>query len=127
MGNLRVFILIKICLITSSLSCDLKSSLDEDSACEFDALMLVNARTGFTVAEGNCGIEIDKAVFVEQPYVFFPYAKEDAKYTLIMVDNDDPFTDDGKQFLQWLVINIDGTSLKYGVGEFYGETYAGDL
>jgi phosphatidylethanolamine-binding protein (PEBP) family uncharacterized protein len=63
---------------------------------------------------------------VEQPYVFFPNAKEDSKYTLIMIDNDDPFTEDGKQFLQWLVINIDGTSLKHGVGEFYGETFAGN-
>jgi hypothetical protein len=107
-------------------SCDLKSSLDNISACGyFESLMLVNAGTGFTVSEGTCGIEIDKTVYVDQPYVFFPNANEDKQYTLVMVDNDDPYTEDGKDFLQWLVINIDGTSLKHGVGAFYGEAAAG--
>lgn len=119
MKSLLVFSLIIGC----NLSCDLA---DDIAGCDFDSIFLVNPRTGFIIAEENCGIEIDKSTFAEQPYVFYPNAREDLKYTLIMVDNDDPFTEEGRDFLQWMVINIDGTSLKYGVvGESYGEIMAG--
>ncbi|CAG9804510.1 unnamed protein product [Chironomus riparius] len=107
--------------ITSCLSCDLES-VEDTSGCDFDSLLLVNPQTGFTVADENCGLEVDKRTFEDQPYVFYPNARDDLKYTLIMVDQDDPFTEDDNDFLQWMVINISGTSLKYGVGEFYGET-----
>jgi hypothetical protein len=99
--------------------------VEDTSGCDFDSLLLVNPQTGFTVADENCGFEVDKLTFENQPYVFYPNARDDLKYTLIMVDQDDPFTEEDKDFLQWMVINISGTSLKYGVGEFYGETLVG--
>lgn len=120
----EAFLILELIFIAASLSCDLEY-LDDTSGCDFDALFLVNPQTGFTVADENCGIEVDKLTFQDQPYVFYPNARDDMKYTLIMVDHDDPYSEDDKDFLQWMVINISGTSLKYGVGEFYGETVAG--
>jgi phosphatidylethanolamine-binding protein (PEBP) family uncharacterized protein len=85
----------------------------------------VNPQTGFTVAQENCGIEVDKSTFSsEQPYVFYPDASEDLKYTLIMV-NTDPITEERKTYLHWMIVNIDGTAMKYGVGDNYGEIFAG--
>lgn len=118
------YFFLELIFITSSLSCDLES-VEDTSGCDFDSLLLVNPQTGFTVADENCGLEVDKRTFEDQPYVFYPNARDDLKYTLIMVDQDDPFTEEDKDFLQWMVINISGTSLKYGVGEFYGETLVG--
>jgi hypothetical protein len=116
-----------LCIYTNcNLSCDLQT--EDIHGCDFDTLYLLNPQTGFTIAGDSCGIEIDKNTFSEQqPYVFYSNANEDLKYTLIMVDNDDPFTDEGKDYLQWMIINIDGTSLKYGVGDSYGETLAGEI
>lgn len=115
--------------IECNLSCDLNTSSEYDG-CDFNSLFLVNPQTGFTVAQENCGVEVDKSTFQEQPYVFYPDANEDLKYTLIMVDDDDdPLSadeDGGKVFLQWMIVNIDGTAMKYGVGANYGETFAGN-
>lgn len=125
---LRVICLIEIYFIGFNLSCDIESIEEEGSSngCDFEALMLVNPQTGFTIAGDNCGLEVDKRTFEDQPYVFYPSANEDLKYALIMVDNDDPFTEDENQFLQWMVVDIDGMSLTYGVGEFIGQTVAGN-
>lgn len=114
--------------IECNLSCDLNTSFHEYIGCDFNSLFLVNPQTGFTVAQENCGVEVDKSTFQEQPYVFYPDANEDLKYTLIMVDDDDPLSgsDDGKVFLQWMIVNIDGVAMKYGVGANYGETFAGN-
>lgn len=111
--------------IECNLSCDLNTSSREYDGCDFNSLFLVNPQTGFTLAQQNCGIEVDKSAFEEQPYVFYPDARDDLKYTLIMVDEDDPLSEDGKVFLQWMIVNVDGTALKYGVGDNYGETFAG--
>lgn len=121
----QVYIILEFFLITSCLSCDLES-VNDTSGCDFDSLLLVNPQTGFTVADENCGLEVDKLTFQDQPYVFYPNAQDDIEYTLIMVDHDDPYTEEDKDFLQWMVINVSGRSLKYGVGEFYGETVAGE-
>lgn len=110
--------------IECNLSCDLNTSSEYDG-CDFNSLLLVNPQTGFTVAQENCGVEVDKSTFQEHPYAFYPDANEDLKYTLIMVDDDDPLSVDG-DFLQWMIVNIDGTAMKYGVGANYGETFAGN-
>lgn len=114
--------------IECNLSCDLNTSSEYDG-CDFNSLFLVNPKTGYTVAQENCGLEVDKSTFQEQPYVFYPDANEDLKYTLIMVDDDDPLNSsaaDDEVFLQWMIVNIDGTAMKYGVGANYGETFAGN-
>jgi Phosphatidylethanolamine-binding protein len=92
----------------------------EFDGCDFDSLYLVNGYSGFTLAEDNCGLEVDKSTFNEQPYVFYPDANEDLKYTLIMIDSDNE-----QDFLHWLVVDIDGISLKHGTDEFYGRIEAG--
>lgn len=111
--------------IECNLSCDLNTSSEYDG-CDFNSLFLVNPQTGFTVAQENCGVEVDKSTFQEQPYVFYPDANEDLKYTLIMVDDDDDDPLSAEVFLQWMIVNIDGTAMKYGVGANYGETVAGN-
>lgn len=122
----RVLVILVVAFsLECNLSCDLKASHDYDG-CDFNSLFLVNPQTGFTLAQQNCGIEVDKSAFAEQPCVFYPDANEDLKYTLIMVDDDDPLCEEGRVFLQWMIVNIDGTALKYGVGDKYGEIYAGE-
>jgi hypothetical protein len=111
--------------IECNLSCDLNTSSHEYDGCDFNSLFLVNPRTGFTLAHENCGIEVDKSALEDQPYVFYPDADEELKYTLIMVDEDEPLCDEGKVFLQWMIVNIDGLALKYGIGDNYGEIFAG--
>jgi hypothetical protein len=105
--------------VECNLSCDLNTSQEYDG-CDFNFLFLVNPKSGFTVAQENCGIEVDKSTFNEQPYVFYPDASEDLRYTLIMVD-----TEEGKTFLHWMMVNVDGRAMKYGVGDNYGEIFAG--
>jgi hypothetical protein len=68
---------------------------------------------------------VEKSALEDQPYVFYPDANEKLKYTLIMVDEDEPLCDEGKVFLQWMIVNIDGLALKYGIGDNYGEIFAG--
>lgn len=93
------------------------------SECSFDGfLTLVNPTTGYTIAADNCGIEIDKETFAEQPFVFLPDALPNEKYTLIMVD-----IGEENSYLHWLVNDIDGQSLKYGLGIDSGNTVAGKL
>lgn len=112
--------------IECNLSCDLNISSHEYDACDFNSLFLVNPRTGFTLAQQNCGLEVHKSAFEDQPYVFYPDAREDFKYTIIMVDEDNPMSEDGNIFLQWMIMNVDGLALKYGVGHNYGEIFAGN-
>lgn len=109
-----------------NLSCDLNTSSQEYDGCDFNSLFLVNSETGFTVAQENCGIEVDKSTFSSAPYVFYPDASEDLKYTLIMIHSD-PLTEEGKTYLHWMIVNIDGMAMKYGVGDNYGEIYAGKI
>lgn len=95
------------------------------SGCNFDFLNLVNPSTGFVIAEQNCGLEVDRTTFLEQPFVFYDEALDFMKYTLFMIDNDNPLSPDGKTYLHWLVTDIDGNSLKYGLGTYAGFTLAG--
>jgi phosphatidylethanolamine-binding protein (PEBP) family uncharacterized protein len=90
-----------------------------------DQLELVNPSTGFVVTGDFCGLEVDKETFSMQPFVFYSNAKDSMTYTLIMVDNDNPETEIGKMFLHWMVTDIDGQSLKYGLGIYAGNTIAG--
>lgn len=95
------------------------------NACSFDSLVLVNPSSGFVIADENCGLEVDKENFFEQPYVFYADAVDYVKYTLMMVDNDNPLAVDDDTYWHWLVADIDGQSLKYGLGIYSGNTLAG--
>lgn len=76
--------------------------------CEFEPLAIVNPSSGYVITGENCGLEVDKETFHEQPFVFYSEAKDYMKYTLMMVDNDNPLADDDDVFLHWLVTGIDG-------------------
>ena len=95
------------------------------NGCEFDALVLLNPTSGFVIADENCGLEIDKMTFYEQPFVFYSDAIDWMKYTLIMIDNDNKNVERRNSFLHWMVNDIDGQSLKYGLGIYSGKTFAG--
>lgn len=95
------------------------------NGCAYDQLAFVNPSTGFIVNGDFCGLEVDKESFWEQPFVFYANAKDHMTYLLIMVDNDNPGTNVGKLFLHWLVTDINGNSLKYGLGIYSGNTVAG--
>lgn len=97
------------------------------NGCFFDGLTLVNPHSGFVVAGENCGLEVHKEAFYDQPYVFYDNANDFMKYTLIMIDNDNPLCDEGNKFLHWMVTDIDGQSLKYGLGVYGGQTVAGNV
>lgn len=116
------FILSLVMSVTVSLSCD-SFIPPELLGCAFNSLLLVNPSSGFVIAEENCGLEVDKEVFFEQPYVFFTDAVSDVKYTMMMVDNDNPLSND--LYLHWLVTDIDGESLKFGLGIYSGNVIAG--
>lgn len=96
------------------------------NGCSFSDLSLVNPKTGFVVTGVNCGLEVYKSTFYDQPFVFFSGARDNAKYTLIMVDKDNPACNVGDMYLHWLVTEIDGQSLKYGLGVYGGKTVAGE-
>lgn len=96
------------------------------SGCFFDPLALVNPTTGIVITGEACGIEIDKETFFDQPYVFYSDASSNRKYTLIMVDNDSPLAENGNSYLHWLITDIDGQTMKYGLGIYSGITVAGE-
>lgn len=111
--------------VVITFACEFKISSEFLDACSFDSLVLVNPSTGFVIANENCGLEVDKENFFEQPFVFYPDAVDYAKYTLMMVDDDNPLSVDDDEYLHWLVTDIDGQSLKYGMGIYSGNTLAG--
>lgn len=121
---MKFFLLIS--LLGSIEACDVSPPPELLTGCgAFDSLAVVNPSTGFLVAEETCGLEVDKTTFYEQPFVFYTEALDYMKYTLVMVDNDNPLTADGSLFLQWLATDIDGSSLKHGLGIYEGNTVAG--
>lgn len=93
--------------------------------CALDSLAVVNPSIGFVITGENCGLEVDKEIFAEQPYVFYSDASDYTKYSLIMVDNDNPLVADGNSYLHWMITDIDGQSLKHGLGIYSGKTVAG--
>jgi Phosphatidylethanolamine-binding protein len=92
-----------------------------------DSIAIVNPSTGFLIAGENCGLEVDKATFREQPFVFYTEALDDMRYTLVMVDNDNPLATDGRIYLHWLATDIEGSSLRHGLGIREGNTVAGEF
>lgn len=96
-------------------------------ACELESLAIVNPSTGFVITDENCGLEIDKETFYEQPYVFYTDALSYKKYTLVMMDRDNSEAEEGDSFLHWMVTDIEGESLRYGLGINVGNTVAGKL
>lgn len=95
-----------------TLACDISFSPNYFNSC---SLTLVNPFSGFVIASENCGLEIDKGAFYEQPFIFYDDAVDTMKYMLIMVDNDNPLAFDGNVYLHWLITDIDGNALKYGL------------
>lgn len=110
----------------TALACPSNVPLEFLNGCGFETLAIVNPSSGFVVTDENCGLEVDKGTFCEQPFVFYYGATDCKKYLLVMVDNDDPTVEVGKSYLQWLVVNIDGASLKHGLGINVGNTIAGN-
>lgn len=108
-------------------ACEFRISPELLNACSFDSLVLVNPTSGFVIADESCGLEIDKDNFLEQPFVFYSDAIDYVKYTLMMIDNDNPLAAENGSYLHWLVTDIDGQSLKYGLGIYSGKTVAGEL
>lgn len=107
-------------------ACDISLPPEFYNSCSYDSLLLVNPFTSFVITDENCGLEVDKEAFYEQPYVFYNDAVDDMKYTLIMIDNDNPLAFDGNLYLHWLVTDIDGNALKHGLGIEPGNTIAGN-
>lgn len=121
------FFVFMTCLMGICKACDTIVFPGTLNGCTFGNLTLVNPTTGFVIAGENCGIEVHKETFFDQPYVFFANAIGYMRYTLIMVDNDNPVCDDEDMFLHWFVTDIDGQSLKHGLGIYGGQTYAGEF
>lgn len=124
MGSLKLFVF-AVCFMEICIACD-TIIFPDFNCCSYDDLTLVNPTTGFVVAGENCGLEVHKETFRDQPFVFFDNAKDYGKYTLIMVDNDNPTCDEGDMFLHWMVTDIDGESLKHGLGVYDDKTVAGN-
>jgi Phosphatidylethanolamine-binding protein len=124
-SSFKLFVL-TVCFMRVSNACDTTIPPRVLNGCFFDGLTLVNPSTGFLIAGENCGLEVDKEIFYYQPYVFFANAFDFMKYTLIMVDNDNPICDEGNKYLHWMVTDVDGKSLKYGLGIYGGQTLAGN-
>jgi hypothetical protein len=120
----KLFVFIS-CFMGSD-ACDTIVFPETLNGCTFSDLTLVNPKTGFVVAGVNCGLEVYKSTFYDQPFVFFAGASDKMKYTLVMVDKDNPDCDDDDMYLHWLVTDIDGQSLKYGLGVYGGKTVAGE-
>lgn len=112
-------------LIAATCACELRGNPEQMNGCAFDTLAIVNPSTGFVITNENCGLEVDKKTFFEQPFVFYSEAANFLRYTLIMVDRDNPRVADGNVYLHWLSTDIDGESLKYGLGIYTGNTVAG--
>lgn len=96
------------------------------SGCLFDPLAIVNPTSGLVITGETCGVEIDKESFFEQPQVFYSDASSSRKYTLIMVDNDSPLAEGSNSYLHWLITDIDGLTMKFGLGVYSGITVAGE-
>lgn len=111
-------------VFTALLACD-NIPANLLTSCSFNYLAVVNPSTGFVITDENCGIEIDKKTFFEQPFVFYSEALDLMEYTLIMIDHSNSLID--RNFLHWMVINIDGQSLKHGLGINAGNTLAGKI
>lgn len=123
MESLKIFFM----SLSLTLACDRRFPENFYNGCSFNSLILVNPSTGFVIADENCGLEIDKETFYEQPFVFFTDALVDKKYTLIMVDHDNPLTFNANFYLHWLVTDIDGDSLRHGFGVDQGNVLAGEF
>lgn len=111
--------------IASACACELQGNPEQMNGCAFDTLAIVNPSTGFVITNENCRLEVDKETFFEQPFVFYSEAANFLRYTLIMVDRDNPLVADGNVYLHWLTTDIEGESLKYGLGIYTGNTVAG--
>lgn len=85
--------------------CDFNFPQDNLNACDFDPLLLLNADTGFVIAGENCGLEVSKDVFEDQPFVFYSEAQDLLKYTLIMVDQDAD-VDEENLYLHWMLADV---------------------
>lgn len=112
--------------IASAYACQLQVDPELITGCTFDSLAIVNPSSGFVITGENCGREVDKETFYEQPFVFYSEAVSFLRYTLIMVDKDNPLVADGNMYLHWISTDIDGESLKYGLGIYSGNTVAGN-
>lgn len=121
---MKSFKLIFLCL-SLTLAFNLSFSSEFYNGCSYDTLTLVNPFTGFLITDVNCGLEVDKEAFYEQPYVFYNDAVDDMKYTLFMLDKDNEMAFEENLYLHWLVTDIDGRSLKYGLGINPDNTAAG--
>lgn len=112
----------------ATFACDINNVPPELlNGCIYSSIDIVNPATGFVVTGENCGLEIDKSTFYDQPYVFYADAADFMRYTLIMVDRDNPLAQDGNLYLHWLSTDIDGQALKHGLGIDSGNTVAGTL
>jgi hypothetical protein len=120
------FYFVSVLSCSTIFACQTNIPLEVWNGCAFESLALVSPSSGFVITENFCGLEVHKEVFSEQPYVFYSDASDFVKYTLIMVDNDNPFVDDENMYLHWLATDIDGQSLKYGLGIYAGNTVAGN-
>lgn len=112
--------------IASAFACELRVDPELMDGCAFDTLAVVNPSSGFVITGENCGCEVDKETFYEQPFVFYSESSSFKRYTLIMVDKDNPLVADGNMYLHWLSTDIDGESLEYGLGIHSGNTVAGN-
>lgn len=74
--------------------------------CYYPPILISVPSTGFTISQQTCGLLIPKETFIEQPFVYFPDAKEAMQYTIIMVDPDAPGIIAGTYFLHWINSNI---------------------
>lgn len=109
--------------LAATMACTISSAYPT-SACFLDPLAVVNPTTGVVVTGETCGSEVDKESFFDQPYVFYFNALSNAKYTLIMVDNENPLAENSNSYLHWLITDIDGQTMKYGLGIYSGFTVA---
>lgn len=112
--------------IASAFACEVRFDPELMNGCAFDSLALVNPSSGFVITGENCGLEVDKETFYDQPFVFYSRAASFLRYSMIMVDKDNPLVADGNMYLHWLATDIDGESLKYGLGVESGNTVAGN-
>ena len=89
-------------------ACDTTTQVEFLNGCgEHEGMEIMVPSTGFIIASENCGLLIPKETFEEQPHVFYTNAGEDAKYTLIMVEEVlDSSSGEQEKRLQWLVSEI---------------------
>ena len=102
---MNLTILFFLTSLTLVLTCDINFPEDYLNACAYDPLMLMVPDTGFVIASENCGLEILKDVFENQPFVFYSEAQELLKYTLIMVDQDADVNEENL-YLHWMLTDV---------------------